>query len=89
MTRIGTLFAFAMICAAVLILRKKQPDLHRPFRLRYLTLIASLGIIFNVLLMFSLDKSTWLRLLVWSIIGIIIYFAYGARHSNLNKDDSL
>lgn len=89
MTSIGTLFAFAMICAAVLILRKKQPDLHRPFRLRYLTLIASLGIIFNVLLMFSLDKSTWLRLLVWSVIGIIIYFAYGARHSNLNKDDSL
>lgn len=85
MTSIGTLFAFAMICAAVLVLRKKQPDLPRPFRLRYPTLIASLGILFNVLLMFSLDKATWLRLLVWSIIGIIIYFGYGARHSNLNK----
>lgn len=86
MTSIGTLFAFAMICAAVLVLRKKHPNLHRPFKLKYLTLIASLGIIFNVLLMFSLDKATWLRLVVWSIIGIIIYFTYGARHSNLNKD---
>lgn len=88
MTSIGTLFAFAMICAAVLVLRKKQPDLHRPFRLKYLTLIASLGIIFNVLLMFSLDKATWLRLLVWSIIGITIYFSYGVRNSNLNNDKS-
>ncbi|WP_337044722.1 APC family permease [Emticicia sp. 17c] len=85
MTSIGTLFAFAMICAAVLVLRKKQPNLHRPFKLKYLSVIAPLGIVFNVLLMFSLDKSTWLRLLVWSVIGIIIYFTYSARHSHLNK----
>ncbi|MBA4850831.1 APC family permease [Emticicia sp. BO119] len=88
MTSIGTLFAFAMICAAVLVLRKKQPDLHRPFKLKNLTLIASSGIIFNIILMFSLDKATWLRLLVWSIIGIIIYFAYSAKHSHLNKKNS-
>ncbi len=85
MTSIGTLFAFAMICAAVLVLRRKQPDLHRPFKLKYLTLIASLGILFNVVLMFSLDKATWLRLLVWSVIGIIIYFVYSAKHSHLNN----
>jgi len=85
MTSIGTLLAFAMICAAVLVLRKKQPGLHRPFRVKYLPLVAGLGIGFNVLLMFSLDKSTWVRLLVWSVVGVIIYFVYSAKNSNLHK----
>lgn len=85
MTSIGTLLAFAMICAAVLVLRKKQPDLHRPFKVKYLRLVAGLGIGFNILLMLSLDKSTWVRLVVWSAVGIIIYFVYSAKNSNLNK----
>jgi len=85
MTSIGTLLAFAMICAAVLVLRKKQPHLHRPFRVKYLPLVAGLGIGFNILLMLSLDKSTWVRLVVWSAVGIIIYFAYSAKNSNLDK----
>ncbi|SJZ51819.1 APC family permease [Sediminibacterium ginsengisoli] len=85
MTSIGTLFAFAMICAAVLVLRKKQPDLHRPYKVKYLPLVAGLGLGFNMLLMFSLDKSTWLRLLVWSIAGIAVYFLYSAKNSNLNR----
>lgn len=84
MTSIGTLLAFALICVAVLVLRKKQPGLHRPFKVKYLPLVAGAGICFNVLLMFSLDKSTWLRLLVWSAAGILVYFVYSARHSNLN-----
>jgi APA family basic amino acid/polyamine antiporter len=87
MTSIGTLFAFAMICGAVLVLRKKQPGLTRPFRVKYLPLVACLGIGFNLLLMFSLDKATWMRLAVWSVIGILIYFGYGARHSKLNKNE--
>ena len=87
MTSIGTLFAFAMICIAVLILRIKQPNLQRPYKVKYLPLVASLGFGFNMLLMFSLDKSTWIRLLVWSAIGIIIYFVYSAKHSNLNKNE--
>jgi APA family basic amino acid/polyamine antiporter len=74
-----------MICAAVLVLRKKQPDLHRPFKVKYLPLVAALGIGFNFLLMFSLDRSTWVRLVVWSAVGIIIYFIYSAKNSNLNK----
>jgi len=85
MTSIGTLLAFAMICAAVLVLRKKQPGLHRPFRVKYLPLVAVLGIGFNILLMFSLDRSTWARLLVWSVVGVIIYFVYSAKNSNLHK----
>lgn len=84
MTSIGTLLAFAMICAAVWVLRKKEPGLPRPYKVKYLPLVALLGFGFNVLLMFSLDKATWMRLLVWSIAGLIIYFVYSARHSNLN-----
>jgi len=85
MTSIGTLLAFAMICAAVLILRKKQPDLHRPYKVKHLTLVALAGLFFNILLMFSLDGQTWLRLLIWSIIGLAVYFWYGVKKSNLNK----
>lgn len=88
MTSIGTLFAFAMICVAVFILRKKQPQLHRPYKVRYLPLVASLGFLFNVLLMFSLDASTWLRLLLWSAVGIAVYFLYSAKNSRLNSNHS-
>jgi basic amino acid/polyamine antiporter, APA family len=86
MTSIGTLFAFAMICAAVLILRKKEPAVNRPYRVKYLNLIAPLGIVFNLFLMISLDVATWLRFLVWSIAGLLVYFLYSAKHSHLNKD---
>lgn len=88
MTSIGTLFAFAMICIAVWVLRRKQPQLHRPYKVKYLPLVAGLGFVFNILLMFSLDSSTWMRFLVWSIIGISIYFFYSARHSNLNQEET-
>lgn len=85
MTSIGTLLAFAMICCAVLVLRKTQPDLKRPYRVKYLPLVASLGFLFNLLLMFSLDKATWFRLVIWSIAGFLVYFLYSARHSRLNN----
>ncbi|RYE14568.1 MAG: amino acid permease, partial [Sphingobacteriales bacterium] len=86
MTSIGTLFAFAMICAAVFILRKKQPGLARPFKVKYLPFVAIAGVLFNVFLMFSLDGETWMRLLVWSVVGIAVYFLYSAKHSNLNPN---
>lgn len=85
MTSIGTLFAFAMICAAVLVLRKKEPDIARPFRVKSVYIIAPLGIVCNLCLMISLDHATWLRFLLWSVLGIVVYAAYGARNSNLNK----
>jgi len=87
MTSIGTLFAFAMICIAVWVLRVKQPGLHRPYKVKYLPLVACSGFLFNILLMFSLDSSTWIRLLVWSIIGTCIYIFYSAKHSNLEKNE--
>jgi len=86
MTSIGTLFAFAMICGAVLVLRRKNPHINRPYKVKYLQVVAPLGIAFNLFLMLSLDYATWLRFLVWSIIGILVYFLYSARHSNLNNN---
>lgn len=85
MTSIGTLFAFAMICGAVLILRRKEPGLHRPYKVKNIQLVAPLGIAFNLLLMCSLDTATWIRFVVWSFIGLLLYFMYSARHSNLNN----
>lgn len=86
MTSIGTLFAFAMICGAVLILRRKEPGLHRPYKVKNIQLVAPLGIAFNLLLMCSLDTATWIRFVVWSFIGLLLYFMYSARHSNLNNN---
>jgi len=83
MTSIGTLFAFAMICGAVWVLRKRQPDLHRPCKVKYLPLVATLGISCNIFFMFSLDIATWLRFIIWSIIGLAVYFLYGAKHSKM------
>lgn len=86
MTSIGTLFAFAMICGAVLILRRKEPGIHRPYKVKNIRLVAPLGITFNLLLMFSLDSATWIRFVVWSFIGLLVYLMYSAKHSNLNDN---
>lgn len=86
MTSIGTLFAFAMICGAVWVLRKREPNLPRPYKVKYLPVVASLGIGFNIFFMFSLDNMTWLRFIIWSILGVAVYFWYGAKHSRLAND---
>jgi APA family basic amino acid/polyamine antiporter len=84
MCSMGTLLAFAMIALAVLILRYKQPDLERPFRVPFLPVISVLGVSFNVFLMCFVRKETWIAFLIWSGIGIVVYFAYSKRNSNLN-----
>ena len=89
MTSIGTLFAFAMICGAVLLLRKTAPDLHRPFKVKWLPLVATLGIGFNIFLMLSLDVATWIRFAVWSVLGVLVYFLYSARHSKLSSSHKI
>ncbi len=81
---IGTLLAFAIVCAGVLALRKLHPELHRPFRTPLVWLVAPLGILFCVGLMVFLPLDTWLRLIVWMVIGLVIYFTYGHRHSKLH-----
>jgi APA family basic amino acid/polyamine antiporter len=79
----GTLLAFVIVCAAVLILRRTHPGQERPFRVRLVPLVPVLGIAVCLLLMFSLPSENWLRLVVWLAIGLAIYFGYGRRHSLL------
>jgi APA family basic amino acid/polyamine antiporter len=85
MVNIGTLFAFVVVCAAVLILRITRPDARRPFRCPLVFVVAPLGIVANLILMLFLPWDTWLRLVIWLIIGLVIYFVYGMRNSALRK----
>jgi APA family basic amino acid/polyamine antiporter len=85
MVNIGTLLAFVIVCGAVLILRIKRPDAHRPFRCPAVFLVAPLGILVNVTMMLFLPIETWLRLVIWLVIGLVIYFCYGYWRSALRK----
>ncbi len=85
MVSIGTAMAFVVVCAAVLILRVKRPDAPRPFRTPLLFVVAPLGIFVNLGMMLFLMPMTWLRLLVWLLLGLAIYFFYGRRHSVLAR----
>jgi APA family basic amino acid/polyamine antiporter len=80
---IGTLFAFAVVCLGVLALRVTQPELNRPFKAPAVWIVAPAGAATSTFLMFGLPPDTWLRLAVWLAIGLVIYFAYGARHSRI------
>jgi basic amino acid/polyamine antiporter, APA family len=81
---IGTLSAFVIVCAAVLVMRRTHPDAERPFRAPFVPAVPILGIATCLLLMFSLPAENWVRLGVWLLIGFVIYFAYGRHHSLLN-----
>jgi APA family basic amino acid/polyamine antiporter len=83
LVNIGTLLAFAIVCAAVLVMRKTDPDAPRPFRAPLVPLVPVLGILFCLVLMFSLPWENWLRLAVWLAVGLVIYFSYGRFHSRL------
>jgi len=85
LVNIGTLLAFAIVCAGVIVLRRTRPDLHRPFRTPFVPLVPILGILCCVGLMLGLPKDTWIRLIVWLIIGLVIYFSYGRFHSRLQQ----
>jgi len=83
LVNIGTLLAFVMVCAAVLIMRRTNPNAPRPFRAPFVPATPILGIAFCTLLMFSLPSENWVRLVVWLLIGFLIYFMYGRQHSVL------
>ena len=78
---IGTLFAFAIVCVGVLVLRIREPALARPFRTPAVYVIAPLGAASSLFLMSGLPLDTWLRFGGWLVIGLLIYFFYGIRHS--------
>jgi APA family basic amino acid/polyamine antiporter len=86
LVNIGTLLAFVLVCFGVLILRKTRPDLERPFRTPWVPFVPVMGILCCVGLMLTLPGDTWLRLLVWLVIGFAIYFGYGRRHSVLQRE---
>ena len=90
LTNIGTLFAFVIVCAAVLIMRKKYPDAQRPFRCPWVPFVPVMGVLSCLMLMFSLPWDNWVRLFGWMAIGLVIYFVYGRKHSvmtlNLSRE---
>jgi basic amino acid/polyamine antiporter, APA family len=81
LTNIGTLFAFVVVCAAVLIMRRTHPDLERPFRAPLGVFTPVAGIVTCLILMFSLAPENWLRLFIWLALGLVIYFAYSRKHT--------
>jgi APA family basic amino acid/polyamine antiporter len=83
---IGTLFAFLIVCAAVLILRYTNPELPRPFRVPALPVVSSLGVLVNGGLMFHLGVDNWIRLIVWLVLGLFIYLGYSRYHTKLASD---
>ncbi len=85
MVNIGTLLAFVMVCAAVFILRFQRPAAERPFRCPIISIVAPAGIFINVLMMLFLPVDSWIRLLAWLALGMVIYFTYSQRHSHLAK----
>ncbi|MEO7918393.1 MAG: amino acid permease, partial [Thermoanaerobaculia bacterium] len=84
LTNIGTLLAFVIVCAAVLIMRRTNPQANRPFRCPWVPFVPVMGILSCLMLMFSLPTGNWWRLLGWLAIGMVIYFTYGRKHSVLN-----
>jgi APA family basic amino acid/polyamine antiporter len=83
---IGTLLAFAIVCAGVLVLRIRQPNLPRPFKTPLVWFVAPAGVLSSFYLMYYLPWKTWQRLLIWLAIGLVAYFVYGARKSKLNQE---
>lgn len=85
MTSIGTLFAFILVCIGVMVMRKKMPEMPRAFRTPMVPLVPILGIFTCLFMMIFLPMDTWIRLLVWMLIGMDIYLVYGAKNSKLGN----
>jgi APA family basic amino acid/polyamine antiporter len=86
LTNIGILSAFVVVCAAVILFRYTRPDTPRSFRLPFMPFVPAFGILSSLFLMLQLPWETWARFLVWLVIGFLIYFAYGRKHSVLNPE---
>jgi APA family basic amino acid/polyamine antiporter len=86
LVNIGTLFAFILVAVGVLVLRRKRPDLPRAFRCPGVPAVPVLAMLASFYLMLNLPAATWLRFAIWMIIGLAVYFLYGAKHSRLVTD---
>ncbi|MBL7720421.1 MAG: amino acid permease [Chitinophagaceae bacterium] len=85
MTSIGTLFAFILVCAGILVMRKTMPEIPRAFKTPFVPVVPILGIAVCLFMMVFLPMDTWIRLIVWMLIGLDIYLVYGAKHSKLGN----
>jgi APA family basic amino acid/polyamine antiporter len=88
LTNIGTLSAFAIVCIGVLVLRHTDPDRPRPFRVKFVYPVTILGAAACIYTMFGLPARAWERFAIWLVIGMVLYFAYGYRHSTLTRGKS-
>jgi basic amino acid/polyamine antiporter, APA family len=85
MVSIGTLLAFVIVCAGVWLIRRRDPGLARPFRTPWVPFVPIMGILISLAMMVSLANLTWVRLAVWLVLGMILYFTYGRHHSRVQK----
>jgi basic amino acid/polyamine antiporter, APA family len=85
MVNIGTLLAFVIVCIAVMVLRNTNPDQPRPFRTPLVPFVPVMGIIFNGYMMYKLGWINWARLIIWLVIGLVVYFTYGRHHSRVSN----
>jgi basic amino acid/polyamine antiporter, APA family len=85
MVNIGTLLAFIIVCIAVMVLRNTNPDQARPFRTPWVPVIPILGILFNGYMMYKLGWVNWARLIIWLVIGLIVYYTYSVKHSKVRN----
>ncbi len=85
MVNIGTLLAFVIVCIAVMVLRNTNPDQPRPFRTPLVPFVPIMGILFNGYMMYKLGWINWARLIIWLVIGLVVYFTYGRHHSRVSN----
>jgi APA family basic amino acid/polyamine antiporter len=83
MVNIGTLLAFVIVCIAIMVLRRTEPEKHRPFRTPWVPFVPVMGILFNGYMMIKLGWLNWARLIVWLLIGLVVYFTYSVKHSKV------
>ena len=88
MTSIGTLFAFILVCLSVWIMRVRRPDLERGFRVPALPVVSILGVLVCGAMIYGLGWTNWMRLIIWLLIGLVFYFSYGRRHSNVQRSEA-
>jgi basic amino acid/polyamine antiporter, APA family len=87
MVNIGTLLAFIIVCIAVMVLRKTDPSTNRPFRTPWVPFVPVMGILFNGYMMYKLGWINWARLIIWLVIGLVVYFGYSRHHSRVQSGD--
>ena len=87
LVNIGTLFAFILVNIGVVVLRRTKPDMKRPFRVPFSPVFPIIGVLLCLWLMKDLPGTTWLRFLIWLVVGLVIYFGYSIRHSRLRHGE--